>query len=123
MTSFEFEIDPREEASAEFMSEVHRELVRAAVKAKTETKLTQRKAAESIGMDRSTMSRILKGGGNPTVRTLSDLFFAFGARPRLSVEYPQEAGNHPARLPEIKGMGSVFAPRSKEQRGVYGASN
>lgn len=85
--SFEFEVSEKDLAASVFLKEVHEAIVKAALRAKSENGLTQRQVAERLGVDKSSISRILCGRGNPTSRTLGEIAWALGTKFAL-VEYP-----------------------------------
>lgn len=68
--------------AADFLSQVHAALAHGARSA-SERGLTRREIAAEIGVDKSSISRILTGGGNPTARTIAELAAAMGYRPEL----------------------------------------
>jgi DNA-binding phage protein len=97
MTSFSFGPENRKDRiAARFIAQVHAVLARAAVEARKERGVTQAGVARELGVDRATISRLLAGGGNPTVRTIGELAGALGYRPELVLHKMQPAagGNH-----------------------------
>ena len=81
MKSFEFDIEPREVASAEFMSLVHRVLLREMIKVAKVKKLSRADVARILDVDKSVVSRALNGKSNLTIRTISDICWAIGITP------------------------------------------
>ena len=81
--SYKISIPKKDRIAVRFMSRVHAALTRAAVEAKEETGLTQLKIASELGVDKSVISRIFKGAGNPTIRTIGEISAAMGYRPEL----------------------------------------
>jgi transcriptional regulator with XRE-family HTH domain len=73
----------KDRIASRFLAQVHAEITQAAVKAKRDDGLTQRQVADELGVDKSVVSRILSGVGNPTLRTLGELSAALGYRPEL----------------------------------------
>lgn len=73
----------KDRIASRFLSQVHAAIAQAAISAKSEDGLTQRQVAEELGVDKSVISRILKGVGNPTIRTVGELTAALGYRPEL----------------------------------------
>lgn len=84
MTSFSFGPEKRKDRiAARFLGQVHAVLTRAAVESRAERGVTQASVARELGIDRATISRLLSGAGNPTVRTIGELAGALGYRPEL----------------------------------------
>lgn len=81
--SFEFEIDPKEAASAEFMTRVHRILLREMMKAAKVHRISRADVARILEVDKSVVSRALNGKSNLTIRTISDLLWAIGSEPEF----------------------------------------
>lgn len=83
--SFEFEIDPKDAASAEFMLHIHKVLQREMLHAAKEEKLTKSRIAELLGVDKSNVTRALNGKSNLTIRTISELCWALGVVPEFEI--------------------------------------
>ncbi len=85
MTVFEFgqDVHPKDMAAARFLWKLHNELVRTFEQQRKRRGLKQRDIAERTGMDKATISRILRGGGNPTARTIAELFWAMEAEAEI----------------------------------------
>lgn len=81
--SFKISAPRKDRIASRFMAQVHAALSIAAEAAKKDDKVTQVKVARELGVDRSIISRILKGAGNPTIRTVGELSAALGYRPEL----------------------------------------
>lgn len=73
--SFRMQIDPRSRKAARFISGVHKQLQQAYLRASARG-ITQQEIANTLDVDRSTINRRLMGGGNLTLRTLSDFAHA-----------------------------------------------
>ncbi|KAJ03293.1 helix-turn-helix domain-containing protein [Sulfitobacter mediterraneus] len=91
--SFELDIDPIDNEAADFLNRLHIELFQAFVQAKKNKGVTQRQVAEIMGVDKSQVSRILRGSGNPTARTISDFAFALDCMPAISLIPIKPSGN------------------------------
>jgi hypothetical protein len=78
--SFQIELDPFDQAYAQFSSHV-REAIRRTFEQEMLNGLTQREMAETLDVDEALISRRLNGPGNITLRTLSDVFVAMGREP------------------------------------------
>lgn len=88
--SFEFEIDPKEAASAEFMTNVHRILLREMTKAAKQNKVSRTDIARILNVDKSAITRAMNGKSNLTIRSISDLLWAIGAVPEFDAHQPQD---------------------------------
>lgn len=73
----------KDRIASRFLAQVHAEISNAAVSAKRENGINQKKVAEELQVDKSVVSRILKGLGNPTIRTIGELTAVLGYRPEL----------------------------------------
>jgi transcriptional regulator with XRE-family HTH domain len=91
--SFEFDIEPIDNEAGDFHHRLSIELFKAFAQAKKDKGITQRKIAEIMGVDKSQVSRILRGIGNPTARTISDFAFALDCKPTLTLTPILSGGN------------------------------
>lgn len=93
--SFEFHIDPKDAASAEFMTKVHRVLIREMIKAAKQKRISQSDVARLLDVDKAVVSRALNGKSNLTIRTISDLCWAIGVKPKFEAceDTPPEGSN------------------------------
>ena len=101
MTSFLFDLDPKEEAAAEFVSESGRGLQQALVDRKQISKLTQQAMAEALGVDRSRVNRCFSGYANLTLEKLAELCWSMDVKPHITFEQilkPAQT-NYPPPLP------------------------
>ena len=100
----------KDRIAARFMGQVHAEIAHAAIEAKSEKGLTQRDVAAALGVDKSVISRILRGTGNPTIRTIGELSAALGYRPELLLHKadPGPYGN----TPHVEVVGAALHPRN-----------
>lgn len=76
---FEFTLDPKEEATADFVAKVGNELQRAFERRKKQDKLTQQQLATMLDVDRSRIHRCLSGYNNLTLSTVAELAWAMDA--------------------------------------------
>ena len=102
--SFSLKIAPKDKATGRFKSRVNRGLVKAVLEAKAKKGVTQTHICQEMGVDKSTLSRILNGKGNLTLKTIGDISWVLGLRPEIQfveVEKAMHAGaNSPAMLVE-----------------------
>ena len=125
--SFEFDIKPIDNEAGDFHHRFSVELFKAFAKAKKDKGITQRKIAEIIGVDKSQVSRILRGIGNPTIRTISDLAFALECKPTLTF-IPITAGangeeNHVSRSTPAVEAYNANSPSTRTMSSRVGTSN
>lgn len=73
----------KDRVAARFLAQVHAALSNAAVDAKKSHGLMQKDLAEELDVHKSSISRILKGVGNPTIRTVGEISAVLGYRPEL----------------------------------------
>lgn len=119
----------KDRVAARFLAQVHAAISQAAVKEKSALGLTQTMVAQELGVDKSFISRILKGTGNPTVRTIGELSAVLGYRPELvlhkvggekeasNIAVPIAVGN-PVRRREPVGQ-NTSTIKSSSQSVVY----
>ncbi|MFV1530587.1 helix-turn-helix transcriptional regulator [Phaeobacter sp. A90a-4f] len=91
---FDFDITPKDAAAAYFMERNHRLLLAAALKAKREKGISQRSIAELIGVNKSVISRALKGQNNLTERTIAEICWALGVEPTLTLQWLDKANGN-----------------------------
>lgn len=75
----------KDRIAARFIAQVHAAIAQAAVTAKKEVGVSQRSIAEELEVDKSVISRILKGNGNPTLRTIGEISAVLGYRPEFTL--------------------------------------
>lgn len=117
MTSFKFGgLSEKDQATGRFMGRFNRALATAAVRQKKVCGITQRSVSEAMGVDKSVVSRILAGGGNPTLRTIGELAWAMGLRPTIIFEPIDTLAHNAAGEPiKIKGVPSLPRPTEAKQ--------
>lgn len=94
--SYELNIDPKRRAAGRFIGSVRKELIGAALDEKTNNRVTQQTIANRLGVNKSVISRLLRGESNLTLRTIAELAWALGYVPRLVLERRAsvEGSNH-----------------------------
>jgi transcriptional regulator with XRE-family HTH domain len=126
--SFELDLTPIENEAGDFLSRLRIEMFKAFSRAKKEKGITQLQVAQIMGVDKTQVSRLLRGTGNPTARTISDLAFALDCKPTVTFSPLIAGGNGEARDPSRKAVFSnvpatdssgVTAP-SKEKSALGG---
>lgn len=104
--SFRLNISAKDRATGRFMGRVNRALVKAVIEAKREKNLTQSQIAEQMEVDKSTISRIINGRGNLTLRTIGDISWVLGLQPNITFSRIQHESfdgvNHPAMQVEAR---------------------
>lgn len=76
MTSFDFEISEKDRAGADFVQKAGRRLQEVFVRKCQDEKLTKVEVARRLDVDKSTVSKMLSGNANLTLRTLGELCWA-----------------------------------------------
>lgn len=84
--SFELKIDPKKRAAARFIGKVRKALISAAIDEKQKSGITQQVIAEAIGVNKSVVSRMLKGESNLTLRSVGELAWALGWDPEFTLK-------------------------------------
>ena len=98
MSSYNIHIDPRRKAFTRLISAIHRELAAALERECRARNLTQNDLANTLGVNKSAISRRLGGTSNLTLKSISDLAWALGHDVdfRLVSRRQEMAGaNHP----------------------------
>ncbi|ANL45821.1 helix-turn-helix domain-containing protein [Rhizobium phaseoli] len=86
--SFQFELDPREEASAALIADVAQNLRAAVNEFRASHGGSQSDIAAKLDTDRAVLSKCLSGFRNITLKTLSDIAWAIGAKVEVKVTMP-----------------------------------
>lgn len=81
--SYSLKISLKDRATGRFKSRVNRRLLNAILSAKEKQGLTQSQIAELMDVDKSTVSKILNGKGNLTLKTIGDISWAVGIIPDI----------------------------------------
>lgn len=112
MKSFSLNMSPKERATGRFMGRVNRALVKAVIAAKREKNLTQSQIAEQMEVDKSTISRIINGRGNLTLRTIGEISWVLGLRPDITFSKIQndsaDGANHPTMEVKTRSKSEVL---------------
>lgn len=106
--SFEIDISPIENETADFLHRLHGEIYRAFLLAKKNDGVTQSQIANILNVDKSHVSRILRGSGNPTAKTIAELAYALNCKPSIAMARFHAVGNQRPR--DIGGSASSQAP-------------
>jgi transcriptional regulator with XRE-family HTH domain len=110
--SFKISLSPKDRIAGRFLAQLHAVFSNAAVDAKRKRRLTQKQIANELGVDKSVVSRIFKGGGNPTARTIGELAAVMGYRPELVLHKikVKTEGSTLSNFPEMPEGISKFVP-------------
>ena len=85
MTSFDFEISEKDLAGAEHVSRVGRQLVSAFVRKARSEKISKAELARRLDLDKASITRMLRGDANLTLRSVGELSWAMGVRPDVTI--------------------------------------
>ncbi|MBY5743495.1 helix-turn-helix transcriptional regulator [Rhizobium leguminosarum] len=77
--------DPKAEIATEFVTQVGSCLQEAFLQRKADSKLTQQKMADLLGVDRSRIHRCLSGYHNLTLESVAELAWAMRGRPEFRI--------------------------------------
>ncbi|MDB5523891.1 MAG: hypothetical protein JWM58_1654 [Rhizobium sp.] len=78
-----FELEPKDEAVAEFVGDLGRALQALFIESRKMDKTTQQALATKLGISRSRMNRCLSGYANLTASSIAELGWAMGYRPTI----------------------------------------
>lgn len=84
--SYELKIDPKKRAGSRFIGKVRKTLISAAIDEKDASGINQQQLATALGVNRSVISRMLKGEGNLTLRTIGEIAWALGWEPDFTLK-------------------------------------
>jgi transcriptional regulator with XRE-family HTH domain len=83
--SFRITISPKDQAAGRFVSRVRRELQKALAEESQKRGLTQSDLARAIGVNRSVISRELRGHKDLSLSRVAELAWAMGRRPVFEI--------------------------------------
>ncbi|MBM7048367.1 helix-turn-helix transcriptional regulator [Rhizobium lusitanum] len=86
--SFQFDLDPREEASISLIADVAANLRNAVNTYRERTGVNQSDIAAKLDVDRALLTKCLSGFRNITLRTLSDIAWAIGSKVEINIVMP-----------------------------------
>lgn len=81
MSSFEFDVSEKDAAGSEHISKVSRQLIAAFVRKSRAERITKAALADKLGLDKSTVGRMLRGNSNLTLRSVGELCWALNVQP------------------------------------------
>lgn len=113
--SFKFRTTPKERAGNKMISLVLRETLRAAAEEKVASGITQQEIADKLGVHKSSISRLLRGQSNLTLRSVGEFLWALGWEPEFSAKRNSEpshnlttvAGSKPEAVFEVSNQNSL----------------
>jgi transcriptional regulator with XRE-family HTH domain len=76
MTAFEFEIEPKDAAGAFAVDKVNRFIIGAILNRVKKKQITKSELAQRLKLDKSSISRLLRGNQNLTSRSLGEILWA-----------------------------------------------
>jgi len=117
MTSFDFDISEKDLAGADYITRVGRQLVAAFVRKARKDKITKAELARRLDLDKATVTRMLRGNANLTVRSIGELCWAMDVRPDFIVRddpQPVERANQP-RVLVTPAVSSTALPQKRFQ--------
>ncbi|MFV0800591.1 helix-turn-helix domain-containing protein [Brucella anthropi] len=84
--SYKLKISDKDRVSGRFMSDVRKALLKAAIDEKESNRITQQEIADKLGVNRSVINRWLRGDGNLTLRSIGEIAWALGYKPKFSLD-------------------------------------
>lgn len=88
-----FDMTPLERDSAAYMHGLNKSLIAEIYAISKEQGISQKDIADRLVVNKSVISRLLQGRGNPTFRTVSEICAAIGVRPTLSFSHQKSGAN------------------------------
>ncbi|MDO6967099.1 helix-turn-helix domain-containing protein [Rhizobium alvei] len=88
--SFQFDLDPKDEAAAEFIGAIGHRLQELLVERKALDNLTQQEIANRLGVDRARVNKCFSGYNNLTLRSLAELVWALDAEIKVEMHLAEE---------------------------------
>jgi predicted XRE-type DNA-binding protein len=88
MSSFQITITPKERAAGRFVSRVRRALQKALAEEANERGINQSDIARMIGVNRSVISREIRGHKDLTLSRVGELVWAMGGVPLFEIQWP-----------------------------------
>jgi transcriptional regulator with XRE-family HTH domain len=112
MTLFNKLFSEKTRAGGLFLASFNAAISQAAAERRKRSKTKLSEVADRLEVDRSMVTRILKGAGNPTIRTIGELAWALGMRPEIRfVPIEDAAINHrPAKIPSSPSVQTSSSP-------------
>lgn len=108
MTFLDFEIDEKDLAAAKLIGDTRRALVAALLEAKREDpSMCQAELARRIKMDKGSLSRLLNGRENMTLRTIGEIGWALGLEPHFSLDQTNGRTRSNSKMSYASGHGNV----------------
>jgi len=94
MNYYDLDASEKELAGADYLARVQRELIFAFLRKAKAQNLTKAKLARELGVEKSTISRLLSGKANLTSRTIGELCWALDVDPRFAaLDFPDHRTN------------------------------
>jgi ribosome-binding protein aMBF1 (putative translation factor) len=107
--SFQITITPKERASGRFVSKVRRAIQKALAEETKKRGITQSDLARTIGINRSVISREIRGHKDMTLGRVGELAWALGRKPTFDLlEMTQREGSNSTPMTKVAGAGKTF---------------
>ena len=95
MMFFPFDIGARRRAAGRLIGDIRSDIIKALIKEKAASGLTQQHLAEALGVSRSELNRSLCGEGELTLRSIANLALALNREVHFELREPgQQAGQN-----------------------------
>lgn len=101
MSSYQITISPSKRAAGRFISRVRRSIQKALAEEQQKSGITQSDVAREIGVNRSVISREIRGHKDITLGRVGELAWALGRRPQFDLveQAPSIGANYPTETP------------------------
>ena len=112
MPSFQISITPKQRAAGRFVSLVRRAIQKALAEETAKRGLTQSDVARAIGVNRSVISREIRGHKDLTLSRVAELAWALGRKPVFDLQevVVSATANHIHALPQVTSPAASAAP-------------
>lgn len=120
MTSFDLDISDKDLAAALFMTKLNHQLMNDMARKQKSERLTKAEIAQRLGINKATVSRMLRGNSNLTERTIGELLWAMNVEWDITSRDLTPAGANHKSGPAIHVATTVAAAAGHAN--VFGSS-
>lgn len=88
MKSYRTGVKPHRRSAAKFVAEIHREIQKAYLEEMMSTGINQSKIADALGVNRSVISKQMRGTADISSARIGEIAWALGRKAKLTLEKP-----------------------------------